>query len=83
MYEIEKNKPIPELKSVHHCGEWPLAKMDVGDSFLAPFDSEDPKRKASLQTRIMQVARPERDKGKKFTTRSLPLENGIRVWRIE
>lgn len=66
---IEKNIPVPthRLRRV-----WPLADMEVGDSFQV-----DPLKVNGLRS---SVHHEQRRSGKRFTIRQTP--EGIRCWRI-
>lgn len=76
MLDVEKNTPPPAARTgVRGSPFYPFKTMDVGDSFLAPFNGREPKR---VSSNILSAARDL--KPLKFSTRRE--ENGIRVWRI-
>lgn len=66
-YKIEKNIPIP-------TGTFPIAKMEVGDSFLMPTN-----RYGSLQSANKKF----REQGWRFRTRKTENPEVMRVWRID
>jgi hypothetical protein len=78
MYKIEKGVPIPKRPyGVAALSAYPLAKMEVGDSFFVPFAGEDPpivRQRLNFAlwggTRKMKM---------RFATRGT--EDGFRVWR--
>lgn len=67
-YEIEKNIPLPEKRSVY-----PFADMKVGDSFFA-----EGKKTNQLQNAAKHWVK---SKGWKFTAQST--DDGARIWRVE
>lgn len=76
-YKIEKGIPI-KSKS-----KYPLVEMEVGDSFLVPFQGEN---KSAQQSRISSYLWTISNhnkllKGRKYSMRVL--DEGIRVWRIK
>ena len=77
--KIEKDVPIPE---VHSKIKYPWPEMEVGDSvFIKAEKGETPtklKRRAGASARYYGNRT-----GKKFKTRILRKENGIRVWQVE
>lgn len=70
--KIEKGIPMPDNSFRKKKSAWPLAAMDVGDSFA--FDSS---RLPALRAAITYEKRKHPEK--KFTARSLPTES--RCWR--
>lgn len=76
MYQIEKNVPMPPI--VRMSG-YPFAQMEVGDSFLVPFDGDDEQK---VRARVATAASTfGKDHGGKFSVRVL--QDGVRVWRTE
>ena len=74
MYKIDKDIPIPSGYI-----KFPFGEMEVGDSFFVPLGNREV---SSIQASVMASAAgrfPER----KFLTRSLKDEKGVRVWRIK
>ena len=68
MFKIEKGVKPPESRS-----RYPLAKMDVGDSFLAP---------KKIQSKITAAANYQKRRHKKtFTVRKISDKN-VRCWRV-
>jgi len=68
---LDKNIPIPNKMKI----KYPLAEMEIGDSFL--IESTDKKKKNSIQSNIKSLSY--RYRPKEFTTRNVP--EGIRIWR--
>ena len=73
--KIEKGIPIPANATTGPGTprKYPLAEMEVGDSFLAPLN-----RKGSVKSRASLHARKT---GRQFCVRVT--EAGVRVWRIK
>lgn len=71
MYIIEKNIPLLEPVS-GRLERYPLSKMEVGDSFVAPVEMRN--RIASAMTNYKKKT------GRQFVLRRV--EHGVRVWRI-
>ncbi len=74
MYKIDKDIPIPT-----NYVKFPFGNMVVKDSFFVPLGNRS---KESIQASVMASAAsrfPER----RFLTRFIKDENGVRVWRIE
>ncbi len=73
---------IPAPAAYDRVRKWPIAKLDVGQSFLVRTPQGQPRRdrQQRLGTLVVQHANSEIGKGKKFITRAV--DNGIRVWRI-
>lgn len=74
MYEIEKNVPLLE-KAAGRKAKYPLASMEVGDSFVVPL--KYPKQRSPVHSVASIFGKKH---GRKFTTRRI--DNGVRVWRI-
>jgi hypothetical protein len=78
MYRIEKGKPIE--------GNWgrrtkyPLADMEVGDSFLVP--AEDNPSRNGLYGAIRCFRNKEGNGDKMFSCKSVK-DGGIRCWRVK
>ena len=74
MYNIEKNIPLPStaLKTSH---TFPLADMEINDSFLAP-----KMKRSAIQAAIKKYQ--DANEGTRFTTRMNKDETEIRTWRV-
>lgn len=85
MYEIRKNVPVaPHANTGHRRGGWkpiyPFADMEVGDSFIVPFEDRTPKN--VMRHRISSAAmHRKKTHGGNFTVRTT--NDGIAVWRTE
>jgi len=77
---IQKGVPLPGESKKRI--KWPFSKMDVGDSFLAPWpeDATLACDKTAWHKRV--CATSQGYKGRKFKTKAVPDEGGVRVWRI-
>lgn len=77
VYKIERNIPIPELRKEL---KYPLMKMEVGDSFIVPFNESKHVRGAVARVQRMT------DKVFSFCTRTIHGKGKsgkhVRVWRI-
>ena len=81
MFDIEKNVEIPKKAGAFgRPNKYPFGRMDVGDSFIVPFDDEDISR---VRNRVSQAINKAQKKSPsmRFTLRKLP--EGVRVWRVE
>lgn len=72
MYEIEKGVPLPSK-------EFPLADMEIGDSFFVPVS--DARDKLKKECRVRNIIPEYKKQGRKFTVRTVA--GGFRCWRIE
>jgi len=80
MFKIEKNIPIPKICRPGRNFIYPFNEMEVGDSFFVPLNGE---KKTAVQASIVNsAARRKEPGGKRFTTRYMAEEDGIRCWRI-
>lgn len=70
MIAIEKGVPLPPVKT--RQPKYPLAAMQVGDSFLLPPDMTG--TKANIYSKASAL-------GMKVTLRATP--EGLRVWRVQ
>lgn len=68
--KIEKGIKGPATRM---AGKYPFKDMEIGDSFLVPFESE-----MTIRTRAYHFGGT--NPGFKFTVRKV--QNGIRCWRI-
>ena len=85
MFAIEKGIPVP-VRAPKVA--YPLAEMEVGDSFLVPVDftTDTPEAKAVAKATARSVnsavtAATKKSEGSKFAARKV--EGGIRVWRVQ
>ena len=80
--EIEKGVDVPPRQhgaAGRRKMSYPLAQMDIGDSFFIA--ERDPRNRAKRQSNILATARRSFIcGGMHFTTRQE--EEGVRVWRI-
>jgi hypothetical protein len=77
-YKIEKNIPVPTKK-----GMYPLSEMEIGDSFLIPFNIKPHKiQQRNVYCHLFMVIKHNKQlAGRKCIVRVMG--NGIRVWRKE
>jgi hypothetical protein len=73
-YEIEKGVPVPE-KGRPYKVKYPIAKMEIGDSFV--IEADDAKTNSRKSYLYALSARA----GIRVTTRKQP-DGSLRVWRI-
>ena len=73
MYEITNSIPTPE--NHYPKRKYPLNEMKVGDSFLSSIKEANNARTAAyLYGKRSQ---------KKFSSKTVKEENGVRIWRVE
>lgn len=76
-YKVESGIPMPSRKA--HNAKFPFKEMQVGDSFLVPFDGED---EGTVRSRIASnCTHQKRRIGRQYATRKV--DGGIRVWRVK
>ena len=75
--QIDKNIPIPPAGHSGKRSFYPFRELEIGDSFLVPYNSEKP---YATQTRLTTRAAYHERYGFKYTTRRTP--EGVRVWRV-
>jgi hypothetical protein len=75
MYEIERDRPIPDAKHAPRAAKYPFRKMEVGDSFAIATAGEA----AKVAAAGWQCFR--RNRHLKFTVRKDG--DSYRCWRIE
>jgi hypothetical protein len=81
MFVIEKNIPVPENVRTGRRSTYPLSDMQVGDSFLVPFDLDDHKKVTQrVHSAASQFRRRVTDSQRQFVVREET--TGVRVWRI-
>lgn len=76
-FKIDKGIPLPPRGANGPRSRYPLADLEVGDSFFAPVvNGQEPRE---LLRRLSGL--PATHKPKRFAMRTV--EGGVRVWRIE
>lgn len=81
MFKIDSHIPIPADVSTGRRSTYPLADMNVGDSFLVPFNGDTAKKVTQrLHSAVSQFQRRNTDSDRRFTVRAEA--TGVRVWRI-
>jgi len=76
-YKIEKNVPIPDSQK-----RYPLAEMEIGDSFLVPIvDNKYMATRNRLNPAFSKFKKS--DSPRKYLTKRTDDGNDIRVWRVE
>ncbi len=92
-FDISNNIPIPESRVKINPSKWrlgstkyPYLKMNIGDSFLIPYNGKDPKHLAkcmySSSNNFGRYSSPKLGFAiRKFAVRQE--ETGIRVWRLK
>lgn len=76
-FTIESGIPIPKRAAGRSGSKYPLAHLDVGDSFLVP----EPVKAATLRSAVGAFIKRNPDFGK-FAVRA-ESHGGHRVWRTE
>ncbi len=81
-YEIDNNIPMPKL-SEKGIRKYPFAEMNVGDSFLIPYNISDKKEASKIRNSVRVAGihfgtRNERD----YKYNTAIVNEGIRVWRV-
>lgn len=82
-FKVEKGVPLPQDgRGGGQRYEWPFGTMKVGECFFVPIDGTF---KSTYQARhtIFRHARLWHNTGRKFTTRLMPDDRRIGVWRIK
>jgi hypothetical protein len=77
-YAIEKSVPVPPRQGGPGNPRFPLAQLEVGDSFHVPFGESELKTRSVISNAVasFKLRNPPKD----FRTRKD--ETGVRVWRI-
>lgn len=70
--KIEKSVPVPPLRAKSNL--YPVERLKVGDSFVAPSGAKPPSFRTAVANKAKKI-------GIKITTRQTP--EGLRCWRIE
>ncbi len=78
-FTIDKNVPIP-ASTAGRGAIYPFAAMEPGDSFFVPATGEALKKRAASLSRAASM-HAKKHEGRKYTTRKVPDEGGVRVWR--
>lgn len=78
-YAIEKNVPVVHRNGGAGNARFPLATMEVGDSFHMPWGDQDRLKARSVLSNALATFQL-RNAGRKFTSRKD--DTGVRVWRI-
>lgn len=83
MFEIEKDVPVPNGRSGPKLAKFPLAKMEIGESFLIPYKTSAIRGVAKQvpQAGINIKAANTEHAPKRF--KKSRTDKGIRVHRIE
>jgi hypothetical protein len=76
-FKIDKGIPVPDRQGGHGNSKYPMANMEVGDSFFVPWGEDRLRTRSVLSNAV--AAFHLRNKPKRFTTHRE--EGGIRVWR--
>ncbi len=80
MYKIEKNLAIPTRHN-RRQSKYPWADLQIGDSFLVPFNEVNVKNERSnLHTSYRQWCRTRQLPERKISVQEV--EKGFRVWRV-
>lgn len=82
MFKIEKNIAMPENKIT---GKYPLKTMKVGDSFLIPKTTNpNPSLERSrVGSAVQTLKRAVTGDFQGFSIRTVPEDDGLRVWRVK
>lgn len=86
MFKIDKNIPMPDRKRIGSTKaptkKYPLAEMEIGDSFFVPVENNN---RFEKHARVVTIHSSKNTrtllKRKKFETRLV--EGGVRCWRTE
>ena len=81
MIKVDKNIPIPAIKTKESKYDFPFAYMDINDSFLIETtkDNEVALIRSNLP-HVLNRFNKQNNSNIRITTRTVP--DGIRVWRI-
>ena len=75
----------PKASGGGYTSSYPLADLEVGQSFAIPLTGERLKQNGTDRARgrlSVAISKVQRKTGKKFTTRELKDEGVVRCWRI-
>ena len=81
---MEDCKVETGIEMPRNCNErWPWAEMKIGDSFFAPANGQEIRKKQGVISTCGQ-SYGKRHGGKRFSTRGTDEngEKGVRVWRV-
>jgi hypothetical protein len=78
MFKIDKSIEIPN--EVSSYSKYPLAEMEVGDSFLFEMEKYDKKKRSRLASAV-SIFSKRSENGAKFSIRRIGED--VRVWRIK
>lgn len=87
-YKIDKNLPIPPRPRRKRTSKYPIADMEIGDSFFVPtgpFKAAQDSKMKSIRTRLHYLRNEKRiEPHARFEHRVVTEDGrtGVRVWRI-
>jgi hypothetical protein len=76
-FQIESGFDLPRPARGRRAVEFPLLDMGVGDSFLIPFDTTEPKLVDSWRRKVGAAKK----KVAEAEYRTATMSDGLRVWR--
>ncbi len=76
-FQIESGVDLPRPARGRRAVEFPLLDMGVGDSFLIPFDTTEPKLVDSWRRKVAAAKK----KVANAEYRTATMSDGLRVWR--
>ena len=76
-FQIESGFDLPRPARGRRAVEFPLIDMGVGDSFLIPFDTTEPKLVDSWRRKVGAAKK----KVAEAEYRTATMSDGLRVWR--
>ncbi len=88
IFEIENNIPLPPRTYETAPSPYPVVQLSPGNSFFVPFGAikKDGKplelKKVATRITVACAAVRKKYKDRKFVTRLLKEENGVRCWRL-
>lgn len=77
-FVIESGVPMVGTRRGRKATNFPFRDMEIGDSFVIPCDSQDPKAVANWRRKLLNA---KRGLEAVFATAIVP--EGLRVWRTE
>lgn len=76
MFNVESGVPMVGVRRGRKPTHFPFVDMDIGDSFVIPFDSSDAKLVANWRRKILNAKR-----GMDAQFATALVADGLRVWR--
>ncbi len=80
-FEVKSGVQIPAARSANKKYDWPLDKMEVGQSFMVPCRGAIDGN-YRVRALVYNAAKEFKREGRRFITRLMPNDKEVGVWRI-